>query len=105
MSSVVLSNETELTAIAAQPSGVSAAPSSFVSSLNWLAVQSILDILMFKVLMKMLNSIGPSTDPWTRPLVTGLQMVPRITMAVLGLFSQFSVNITAFYLTCILSAC
>lgn len=52
----------------AQPGGLSATPPSFVSPTDLLRVHS------FNQLMKMLNDIGPSTDPWGTLLVIGLQM-------------------------------
>ena len=57
--------------MAAQPSGVSATPPSFVSSANLLQVHSIPSSLS---LMSKLNKTGPSTDPWGTPLVTSLQL-------------------------------
>ena len=57
--------------MAAQPSGVSTTPPSFVSSANLLRVHS---NSASKSLMKKLNKTGPSTDPWWTALVTGLQV-------------------------------
>lgn len=52
----------------AQPGGLSATPPSFVSPTDLLRVHS------FNQLMKMLNDIGPSIDPWGTLLVISLQM-------------------------------
>ena len=57
--------------MAAQPSGVSTTPPSLVSSANLLRVHS---NPSSRSLMKKLNKIGPSTDPWGSPLLTGLQL-------------------------------
>ena len=48
----------------AQPSGVSAAPPSLVTSANLLTVHS------SRSLMKMLNRTGPWIDPWGTPQVS-----------------------------------
>lgn len=52
----------------AQPAGLSATLPSLVSPADLLRVHS------FNQLMKMLNDIGPSIDPWGTLLVIGLQM-------------------------------
>ena len=57
--------------MAAQPSSVSTTPPSFVSSANLLRVHS---NSSSRSLIKNLNKIGPNTDPWGTPLVTGLQL-------------------------------
>ncbi|GAB0181629.1 hypothetical protein GRJ2_000628200 [Grus japonensis] len=46
-------------------------------------------------LMKILNRTGPSIDPWTTPLVTGLQLdfVPLITTLWAWPFSRFSIHL------------
>jgi len=57
--------------MAAQPSGASTTPPSFVLLANLLRVHS---NSSSRSLMKKLNKTGPSTDPWGTPLVTGLLM-------------------------------
>lgn len=52
-------------------SGTSATPSNFVSSVSLLKVRS---VSPFRLLMKELNKICPSIDPWGTPIVTGLQL-------------------------------
>ena len=57
--------------MASCPSGVSSAPPNLVSSIDVLRVHS---IPLSLSLMKMLNSIGPCTDPRGTPLVTSLHL-------------------------------
>jgi len=79
--------------MAAQPSGVSATPLSFVSSGNLSKVQS---IPSSRSLMKMLSETGPSTDPWGTLLAIGLQLdsAPLITAVWVLAVSQFSSHLT-----------
>lgn len=57
--------------MAARPSGVSATPPSLVSGANVLRAHSAPSSRSF---MKMLNRIGPCTEPYGTLLVTGLQV-------------------------------
>ncbi|KAK4828728.1 hypothetical protein QYF61_000719 [Mycteria americana] len=78
--------------MAAQPSGISATPPSFVSSVNLLKVHS---APTSRSLMKMLNRTEPSTDSWGTLLVTGLQLdcLPLITTLRTQPVSPFSIQL------------
>jgi len=81
--------------MAAQRSGVPTTPLSSVSSANLLRVHS---VPSSSSLMKKLNKIGPSTDPWGTLQVTGLQLdsAPLMTTLRALPFSQFSVHLTVY---------
>ena len=68
--------------MAAQPAAASTPPPCFVSSAN--------SVPLSRSLMKISNIAGPSTDPWSASLVTGLQLdyVP------LSLAAQVSIHLT-----------
>lgn len=72
-----------------QLSAVSTSPPSFPSPGSLLRLHSVT-----WVIMKMLNSIGPSISPWCTPLVTGLQLelVPLITILQAWIFRQFLID-------------
>ena len=73
-------------------SGVSATPPSSVASANYMRVHS---IPSSESLMKMLNKLGPSSDPCGALLATGLQLdsAPLITTLWALPVSQFSVHL------------
>ena len=79
--------------MAAQPSGVSAIPHSFVSSANLLRVDT---ILSSKSLMKIANKTRSSTDPWGTLLKADLQLdsVPLLTTLLDWPVSQFLIQFT-----------
>lgn len=55
-----------------QAAGVTPFPPSFVLSANLLRMHS---AISFSSLKKVLNSVGPTMDPLSTPMVTGLQLV------------------------------
>jgi len=67
--------------MAAQPSGVSTTPPSLVSSANLLRVHS---NSSSRSLMKKLNKVGPSTDPWGTPLFIYLTLgyIPHLSFGI-----------------------
>ena len=91
--SAQLSSLSRSRGMAAQPSGVSTTPPSFVSPANLLRVHS---VLSFRLLKKRLNKTGTSTNLWGIPLVTGLQLDSAPLMATLWVLplSQFSIHLT-----------
>ena len=78
----------------AQPSCVSAAPPSFVSSADLMRVDS---ITSSRLLMKMLNKTEPRTDPWGT-LLTDLQSDSALLMTTLWALSvsPFSIHLTVY---------
>lgn len=74
----------------AQPGGLSATPPSFVSPTDLLRVHS------FNQLMKMLNDIGPSIDPWGTPPVTDLQLVFVLLVTSLELQPLQSISLSIY---------
>lgn len=81
--------------MSAKPSGLSATPHSFVSSPNFLRMQSVLSSMS---LLKMLNIIGPSIDLLGTPLVTGIQgdFMLLITSLWAQQFSRFLIHLTVY---------
>ena len=66
--------------MAAQPSGVSTTPPSFVSSANLLRVCS---VPSSRTSMNKRNKTGPRTEPWGTPLATGLRLDSALLITTL----------------------
>lgn len=76
--------------MAAWPSGLSVSPLGFVLSLNLLGVRSA------PSLVKILNCIGPSIDPWGTPPVTDLQLVFVLLVTSLELQPLQSISLSIY---------
>jgi len=68
--------------MAAQPSGVSTTPPSFVSSANLLRVHF---VLLSRSLMNELNKTGPSTEAWSKISAFQLALLDKLEWLVLSL--------------------